>query len=231
MKEEIVNKLFELQDLKYKEFHSNLCPGTNNIIGIRLPILRRYAKELIDVYPIEKLLENIGNEYYEEIMLKGILIGISKEKDINKVIKYIEEFIPKIDNWAVCDTFCAGLKITKKYKKEFWKLIQKYVISNKEFEVRFAIVMILDYFIEDQYLENVLKIFNENKNGKYYVQMAIAWAISICLIKYYEKTVEFLENDKCKLDKFTYNKSIQKAIESYRISNEKKEYLRTLKHK
>ena len=91
--------------------------------------------------------------------------------------------------------------------------------------------MILDYFIEDQYLENVLKIFNENKNGKYYVQMAIAWAISICLIKYYEKTVEFLENDKCKLDKFTYNKSIQKAIESYRISNEKKEYLRTLKNK
>lgn len=229
MKEEVINELFDLQDLKYREFHSNLCPGANNIIGIRIPILRKYAKELISMYPLEELLENIGNEYYEEIMLKGILIGISKEKNINKLMNYIEKFITEIDNWAVCDTFCAGLKITKKYKKEMWQFIQKYTKSNKEFEVRFAIVMILDYYIEDEYLEKDLKIFNENKNNKYYVQMAVAWAISLCIIKYYDRTVEFLKSNKCKLDKFTFNKSIQKAIESYRISSEEKEVLRNLK--
>lgn len=157
------------------------------------------------------------------------MIGISKEKDINKVMNYIEEFITKIDNWAICDTFCAGLKITKKYKKEMWQFIQKYIKSNKEFEVRFALVMILDYYIEDEYLEKDLKIFNENKNNKYYVQMAVAWAISLCIIKYYDRTVEFLKSDKCKLDKFTFNKSIQKAIESYRISGDEKEVLRSLK--
>lgn len=229
MKEEVINELFDLQDLKYREFHSNLCPGANNIIGIRIPILRKYAKELISMYPLEELLENIGNEYYEEIMLKGILIGISKEKNINKLMNYIEKFITEIDNWAVCDTFCAGIKITKKYKKEMWQFIQKYTKSNKEFEVRFAIVMILDYYIEDEYLEKDLKIFNENKNNKYYVQMAVAWAISLCIIKYYDRTVEFLKSDKCKLDKFTFNKSIQKAIESYRISSEEKGVLRSLK--
>lgn len=229
IKDKIKNKLFELQDLKYKEFHSGLCPKTDNIIGVRIPILKKYAKELINNYSLEELLENIGDEYYEEIMLKGILIGISKEKDINKIFAYMEEFIPKIDNWAVCDVFCAGLKITKKCKEEMWKFIQKYIKSEEEFEARFAIVMILDYYIEEEYLEKNFKIFNENKNDKYYVQMAIAWAISICLIKYYDKTLEFLKSNKCKLDKFTYNKSIQKAIESYRISDEKKKYLRTLK--
>lgn len=229
MREEIIKKLFELQDLKYKEFHSRLCPGTDNIIGIRIPILRKYAKELIINYPLEELLKNIEDEYYEEIMLKGILIGLSKEKDINKIFIYMKEFIPKIDNWAVCDTFCAGLKITKKYQKEMRKFIQKYLNSQEEFKIRFAIVMILDYYIEEDYLEDNFKIFNENKSDKYYVQMAIAWAISICLIKYYGRTLEFLESDECKLDKFTFNKSIQKAIESYRISDEQKQYLRNLK--
>lgn len=229
MRKEIIDKLFELQDLKYKEFHSNLCPGTNNIIGVRIPNLKKYAKELINIYSLEELLENIGDEYYEEIMLKGILIGIAKEKDISKIITYIEEFIPKIDNWAICDVFCAGLKITKKYKNEMWQFIQKYIKSNEEFKVRFAIVMILDYYIEEEYLEYDLKIFNENENDKYYVQRAIAWALSLCIIKYYDKTLEFLKSDECKLDKFTFNKSIQKAIESYRISDEKKKYLRTLK--
>jgi 3-methyladenine DNA glycosylase AlkD len=229
MKEKIREKLFELQDLKYKEFHGGLCPGTENIIGVRIPVLRKYAKELISNYKVEELLKSIGDEYYEEIMLKGILIGIVKEKDINKIFNYMEEFIPKIDNWAVCDVFCAGLKITKKHKKEMWKFIQKYIKSDREFEVRFAVVMILDYYIEEEYIESAFSIFNENKNEAYYVQMAIAWAISLCIIKYYDKTLKFLKSKECKIDNFTFNKSIQKAIESYRITDEKKAYLRTLK--
>lgn len=226
MKQKIKEKLFELADTKYKEFHSGLCPGTNSIIGVRVPILRNYAKGLVKEYSVEELLKQIDNEYYEEIMLKGMIIGLEKN-DFNTVLKYIEEFVPQIDNWAVCDVFCAGLKITKKHKEKMWEFLQKYIKSDKEFDVRFGIVMILAYYIEEEYIEKDLKIFDSTTSEAYYVQMAVAWAISMCLIKFYDKTVEYLKISK--LDNFTYNKSIQKAIESYRISNEKKDILRKMK--
>ncbi len=156
MHKKIKEKLYELADLNYKEFHSRLCPGTNNIIGVRVPVLRKYAKELIRDYEITKLLKEIDSQYYEEIMLQGMLIGLEKV-DLRIIQKQIQEFVPKIDNWAICDVFCAGLKITKKYKKEMWDFIQKYLKSDKEFEIRFAIVMILDFYIEEPYLRKILK--------------------------------------------------------------------------
>ena len=227
MREKIKNKLFELADEKYKEFHGGLCPGVNNIIGVRVPVLRNYAKELVKKYSLEELWNQIDDEYYEEIMLKGMIIGLSKKENIDVVFNYIKQFVPKINNWAVCDVFCAGLKITKKYKEEMWNFIQTYRKSEKEFEIRFAIVMILDYYIEEEYLEKDFKIFDSITSKDYYVQMAIAWAVSICLIKHYDETVEYLRN--CKLDKFTFNKSLQKAIESYRVTEDKKQYLRKMK--
>lgn len=226
MKQIIKQELKKLQDRKYKEFHSSLCPGVNNIIGVRVPVLRSYAKELIKQYDIKELLKNIDDEYYEEIMLQGILIGLSKE-NIEFVLEYIESFIPKINNWAVCDTFCAGLKVTKKNKEKMWDFIIKYLNSDKEFELRFSIVMILDYYIEQEKLEKVFEIFDSIKSDKYYVQMAVAWAISICLIKYYDETLEYLKNTD--IDIFIYNKALQKAIESYRINNEQKILLRSMK--
>ena len=227
IKEEIKNKLKELADSKYKEFHSGLCPNTENILGVRVPVLRNYAKEISKQYEIEVLLKNIDNEYYEEVLLQGMLIGLSKEKDIEKILGYIKEFIPKIDNWAICDGFCAGLKITKKNKEIMREFLKPYLNSSKEFEIRFGIVMILDYYIEEKYLEENFKIFEHIKNEEYYVQMAIAWAISICLIKYFDKTIDYLKISK--LDKFTYNKSLQKGIESFRISEENKKILRNMK--
>lgn len=226
MKQKIKEELKSLQDKKYKEFHSKLCPGTNNIIGIRIPVLREYAKTLLKEKDFKTLINNIDDEYYEEIMLQGMLIGLVK-KDFNEIKPYIENFIPKINNWAICDTFCAGLKITKKYKEEMWNLINKYVTSDKEFYIRFAVVMILDYYIEEEYIEADFKIFNNIKSDKYYVQMAVAWAISICFIKYYEKTIEYIKT--ANLDEFTYNKAIQKAIESYRITKEQKDILKKMK--
>lgn len=226
MKQKIKEELVNLQDKKYKEFHSSLCPGTNNMIGIRVPVLRNYAKELLKQYEFRCLMENIDDEYYEEIMLQGMLIGLVKE-DFNTIMKYIKTFIPKIDNWAVCDVFCAGLKITKKNKEKMWEFIKPYLKSDKEFEIRFSVVMILDYYIEEEYLNQIFKIFNEIQSTEYYVQMAVAWAISICIIKYYNETLKYLKN--AELDNFTYNKALQKGIESYRITPEQKQVLRNMK--
>ena len=227
MKQKIKKKLLELSDQKYKEFHGGLCPGTENIIGVRVPVLRKYAQELFKEKDWKQTIEEIDDEYYEEIMLQGMLIGQAKNEDINTILKYMEKYVPKIDNWAICDIFCAGLKITKKYKKEMWNFIQKYLKSDKEFEIRFAVVMILDYYIDEEYLKEDFKIFDDIKHEGYYVKMAVAWAISVCLIKYYEDTVEYLKTSK--IDNWTYNKAIQKAIESYRISDEKKQELRKMK--
>lgn len=226
---EIKKHLLKLADKKYQEFHNKLCPNTNNIIGVRVPVLRKYAKDLIQQYEIKNLLSNIDNEYYEEIMLQGMIIGLSKEKDFNVIKDYIKDFIPKIDNWAVCDVFCAGLKITKKYKKDMWEFIQEYLKSDKEFYLRFSIVMILDFYIEKEYLQKDFEIFNNIRSNKYYVQMATAWAVSLCLIKYYDETIKYLKSKNCKLDDFTYNKALQKARESFRITNEQKEELKKMK--
>ena len=127
MNQKIKKELLELSDKKYKKFHEGLCPGTKNIIGVRVPILRKYAKNLCKEKDWKKTIEEIDNEYYEEIMLQGMLIGQAKNEDINTILKYVENYVPKIYNWAICDVFCAGLKITKKYKKEMWIFIQKYL--------------------------------------------------------------------------------------------------------
>ena len=217
-----------LADEKYRKFHSSLCPGTNNILGIRIPILRNYAKELSANHSLEFLLDNIDDEYNEEIMLKGMIIGLNKNLKWDDLQKYIKDYVPKINNWGICDCFCAGLKISKRYKEEMWNLINKYLKSDKEFEVRFAIVMILDYYIDESYLERNFEIFNNIKLDKYYVKMAVAWAISICVIKFYDETIDYLKY-KSDLDDWTYNKAIRKAIESYRIENKQKEFLRKMK--
>lgn len=224
---EVRKRLFELSDKKYQEFHSNLCPNNNNILGVRVPILRNYAKELLNKYDINELLENIKDDYYEEIMLQGMIIGLDKSKDINITLSYIDNFVPKIDNWAICDVFCAGLKITNRYKEEMWKYICKYLKSDKEFELRFAIVMMLDYYIDEEHMHKILAICDNIHSDKYYVQMAVAWLLSICLIKYYDETIGYLNS--CELDKFTYNKAIQKAIESYRLDKNQKEELKKMK--
>lgn len=227
MGNKIRQDLFAMQDLKYKEFHGSLCPDMDNIIGVRIPKLREYAKELYKSNNLKDI--KIEDKYYEELVIQGMLIGFQTKEPIEEVIKQVEEFIPKINSWAVCDTFCAGLKITKKYPTEMFKVIKKYLKSTQEYQVRFAIVMLLDYYINDQYIDQVLQILDNVKLDKYYVQMANAWAISICLIKYYNKTLDFLNTTK--IDDFTYNKGIQKALESYRITNDQKEYLRTLKRR
>lgn len=220
----IRKRLFELQDLKYKEFHSNLCPNNDNIIGIRVPILKSFAKQL---YKEDKnILNKLGNTYYEEVMLQGFIISLSTEP-VNKKIKLIEKFVPKIDNWAICDTFCSSLKIKNKEKEIYWDFLKKYYDSSKEFEIRFLLVMLLDHYLEEKYLDEICNIIRNINNDNYYVKMSKAWLISIMYIKYPKYTLKELDN--LNLDSWTYNKSIQKIIESKRVCTEEKEYLKKLK--
>lgn len=223
--EELREKLFSLADEKYKEFHGSLCPGTNNIIGIRVPILRNLARSVAKE-DWREYLKNAKDDYYEEVMLQGMVIGLAK-MEFKERIEYVKEFIPKIDNWAVCDVTCAGFKFTKKNMEEVWKFLEPYLVSNKEFEIRFAVVMLLDFYITEEYIKDVLEILNNIHHEGYYVKMAVAWAISICYIKFPKETMKLLEKNN--LDTFTYNKALQKITESYRVSKQEKDKIRKIK--
>lgn len=223
--DKIREKLFEKQDLKYKEFHSSLCPKVDKIIGVRVPELRKMAKE-ISVQDYDEFLTNAQNEYYEELLLQGLVIGYAKIS-IEETFKYLKNFVPKINSWAVCDTTCSNLKITKKHMKEMWDFLEQYINSDKEYEIRFAIVMYLNYYLTDEYIDEILKKVDKITNKEYYVQMAIAWLISFAYIKQKEKTKKYLLKNN--LDKFTHNKSIQKICESYRVLQDEKEELRKIK--
>ena len=227
LRKKVLKQLYEMQDLKYKEFDSSLCPNVDNIIGVQVPKLRGIAKKLVKEDKKEYLeLENI--EYYEEKVIQGLMIGMSN-LTIEDTKKYLEKFIPKIDSWAVCDIVCSSLKLSKKYQKEMWEFLEIYIKSDKEFEIRFVVVMYLDYFLNDEYIDRVIKNISKIKSDKYYVQMAIAWLLAESFIKQKEKTKEYLKNNK--LDNFTHNKVIQKIIDSYRVSQEEKEFVRTLRRK
>jgi 3-methyladenine DNA glycosylase AlkD len=229
MSENIRKRLIKLSDKKYKEFISGLIQTSkekNNMLGIRLPILRAYAKELAkgnwkDYFSEKEI-------YSEETLLKGMIIGYAK-MDIEERLKYIKKYIPKIDNWGTCDSFCNTLKFTKGNEERVWEFIQPYLKSDKEFEIRFGIVMIICYFIKEEYIDKVLKILNSTKHDGYYVKMAVAWALAECYVKFPEKTMILLKNNR--LRKFTYNKALQKIIESYKVDDKDKDIIRGMRRK
>lgn len=223
--EDTRKKLFEMQDLKYKEFHSSLCPNVDKIIGVRIPQIRAMAKEIAS-NEYKEFLENAQDEYYEELVLQGLVIGYAKIS-IEETFEYLKEFVPKINSWAVCDTTCSNLKITKKHMQEMWDFLDQYINSDKEYEIRFALVMYLNYFLTDEYIDEILQKISKIENKEYYVQMAIAWLVSTAYVEQREKTETFLKQNN--LDKFTQNKSIQKIRESYRVSKEDKERVKKYK--
>lgn len=218
-------QLFAKQDLKYKKFHSSLCPNVDKIIGVRVPELRKMAKE-IATQDYAQFLERAKDEYYEELVLKGLVIGYAKIS-IEETFKYLEKFVPKINSWAVCDTTCSNLKITKKHMQEMWEFLEQFINSKNEYEIRFALVMYLNYFLTDEYIDEILQKIDKITSKEYYVQMAIAWLLSFAYIKQKEKTEKYLLQNN--LDEFTQNKVIQKICESYRVSNEDKEKMRKYK--
>lgn len=227
MSNKVREQIFQLADEEYKQFQSKLCPGNDNIVGVRVPNLRKLAKQIAKE-DWREYMKTAKNEYYEEVMLQCMVIGYVKA-DIEEILSYVTKLIPKIDNWAVCDGLCSGLKLTKKNKIHVWEYLQPYLLSKQEFEMRFGIVMLLTYYIEEAYIDKVLESLDRAKHDGYYVKMAVAWAISICYVKFPEKTMEHLKNNT--LDDFTYNKALQKIIESLRVDKETKMLIRSMKRK
>ncbi len=221
----VINDLIKMQDIKYRDFQIKLIPGYNidTMLGIRTTDLRKYAKELIKSNNYLSYLDDLPHKYFEENQLEAFII--SEIKDYDVCINYINKFLPYVDNWATCDQMSPKI-----FKKNHYKLINnimKWINSDKPYTIRFGIGMLMRYFLDEDFKEEYLKIVSCIKSDEYYVNMMIAWFFATALAKQYDKTIIYLENNK--LDKWIHNKTIQKAIESYRISPDKKEYLKSLK--
>lgn len=226
MKNDIKKYLNDNIDLKYRNFQLGLLPKDTNILGVRMPILRKLAKK-VSLGDYKSYLKDSSINTYEEIMLQGMVIG-NLDISFDELVSYIDGFVPKINNWAICDSFVASLKLTKRYKSDMFNYIKKYIDSS-EFGIRFMLVMLIWYYIDIEYLSSIFSIIDEIKSDKYYVKMAISWLISSFYIKYENETLEYLKTTK--IDDFTYNKSIQKIVESKQVSNRKKEILSSMKRK
>jgi len=223
----IREQLFELADEEYRKFQSTLCPGCSNILGVRVPLLRNLAKDIAKGDWCGYL-KNAGNDYFEEIMLQGMVIGYA-QAETEELMGYIKAFVPKIDNWAVCDSFCTGLKFTKKNRSRVWENLHLHLASKEEFEIRFGTVMLLNYYVEEDYIDRVLLLLDGIKHEGYYVKMAVAWAVSICFVRFPEITIDYLMQNA--LDDFTFNKSLQKITESLRVDKETKTLIRGMRRK
>lgn len=227
IEKQVREKLFLMQDLKYKQFHSRLIPTVNEdlIIGVRTPQLRKFAKEFAKENASKEFLKILPHKYYEENNLHAFLI--ESEKDFSVAIKLCEAFLPYIDNWATCDMFSP--KCFKKHPDKLLEKIKLWLKSENLYTVRYAIVCLLSNFLDEKFSEDILELVCAVKSKEYYINMAIAWFFSVALVKQYEFTLPYITEKR--LDMWVHNKSIQKAVESLRIEKSTKEYLKTLKIK
>lgn len=222
---ELQKQLFEMQDLSYRDFHAKLMPTIEKekIIGIRTPMLRKFAKEYAKTADKEIFLKELPHQYYEENNLHGFLLEM--EKDYEKLVEELDVFLPCVDNWATCDMMRP--KIFKKHLPNLRKKIEEWLSSTHTYTIRYGIGMLLSYYLDDAFEEQDLQRVSQIQSEEYYVNMMIAWYFATALAKQWKKTIPYLE--KQMLSPWVHNKAIQKAIESYRITNEQKEFLRTLK--
>ena len=229
MRDAVLSKLLSLCDNSYAEFTKKLVPDTRYpILGIRVPELKVLAKKLAKEKEISESFLSLNHVYYEEYFLHALIVAY-KFNDLDDVLKELENILPHIDNWAICDSFASALKIFRKHPEKVFSQIELWLKSDKPYVVRFGIVVLICYFLDKNFNSNVIKVINEVKSDNYYVNMAIAWLLSVALIKQYDSTIKLIESKA--FPTFIHNKAIQKAIESYRILDKTKNYLRSLKIK
>ncbi len=221
----ITEELFKLQDKKYRDFQSKLIPNvdSDSVIGVRTPELRKLAKKLVKEEDIGEFLNILPHKYFDENQLHAFIL--SEKKDFDKCIEEVDKFLPYIDNWATCDQLSP--KIFKKNKSILLEKIKKWITSSHTYTVRFGIGMLMQHYLGEDFDIKYPKIVAKVKSEEYYINMMIAWYFATALAKQYDKIIPFIEGKK--LDKWTHNKTIQKAIESYRITPEQKAYLKSLK--
>lgn len=227
IEEDIRSRLLELQDLKYRDFQCKLMPTVNpeTVIGVRTPELRKLAKEISKTPDALQFLNILPHKYYEENNLHGHIIDAIKDYD--QVVEKIDVFLPYVDNWATCDLMSP--KVFKKHLPELYKKIGEWLKSSHTYTVRFGIEMLMSFYLDEHFKPEMLDLVAGVKSQEYYVSMMIAWYFATALAKQYDAALPFLREQR--LDKWTHNKAIQKAIESYRITDGQKAYLRTLKAK
>lgn len=225
--DDIRKELKKLQDKGYQKMQVTIIPtvDADSIIGVRTPALRQMAKELSKREDISSFLSDVPHKYFEENQLHAFIL--SGMKDAESCIKLVDEFLPFVDNWATCDQMSP--KVFKKNKQLLLEYVDKWIKSDHTYVKRFAIGMLMEHFLDEDFKTSYLTKISKIRSEEYYVNMMIAWYFATALAKQYEDTLPFIE--KQKLDKWTHNKSIQKAVESYRITPEQKEYLKTLKRK
>ena len=224
---EIRTELFKMQDMDYRDFNSKLIPTVDkeSMIGIRTPDLRKYAKQLGKSSDVIEFLQTLPHKYFDENQLHAFII--SEIKDFKNCIDEINRFLPYIDNWATCDQLSP--KVFKKYHNELFEYIKDWLKSDKVYTLRFGIGMLMEHFLDEDFDILYPETVSNIRSDEYYINMMIAWYFATALAKQYESVIPFIENNS--LDIWTHNKAIQKAVESLRISDEKKEYLKSLKIK
>lgn len=240
-KEKIRSLLEEMAEPEYAKFSGSLLGREAAMLGVRLPKIRGLAKKVARVDGKEYL-ENtlpVGDEepeaaekvqYMEELMLYGMVIGCMKGK-LEELFPYIKRYVARIDNWSLCDSFCTGLKQTKKQPELMWDFLQPYLRSDKEFDLRFGVVMLMDFYVTPEYIDELLRIFDKIEHEGYYVKMAVAWALSVCLVKEWDKSFAYMSSSENHLDEFTFGKTVQKCRESFRLTAEQKDALTEQKEK
>ena len=225
--DEIIKTLFLDQDLKYKDLQTKIIPTVNGnaIIGVRTPQLRAYAKELSRREDIGQFLDELPHKYFDEDQLHAFII--SGIKNYDDAMERLESFLPYVNNWATCDQMSP--KVFKKNKTDLLKHIRVWIKSKEIYTVRFGVGMLMEHFLDEDFDVKYPLMVSKLRSDEYYVNMMIAWYFATALAKQYDAVIPFIEERK--LDVWTHNKAIQKSIESYRITDEQKAYLRTLKIK
>jgi len=227
MEDLICARLEALRDEKYRAFTAKLIPNVCNVLGVRTPLLRKLARELVKdaSFDIKNFLRLNTQRYMEFTLLQAFVIGL-RNTAREEFFFDVKNFVPKINNWAVCDGFCSSLKLVNTYKSEFFDFLQLYLDSEEEYELRFGVVMLLDYYITEEYIDRVLNILVSRRHDGYYAQMAIAWALSMCYVKFFDKTHTTVLG--AEIQPSVLKKTIRKVCESLQSTESQRQLLREL---
>ncbi len=221
-------QLEALADPNYRAFQQTLLPGVDDLLGVRLPELRRLAR-LIAKDDWRGYLAVAPSDSFEERMLQGMVIGCAKA-DCTELLAYTAAFVPVIDNWSVCDSFCSGLKLPRQYPQEVWDFLQPYLSAAQTYPLRFGVVMLLLYYLDSSHIECVLTLLDAAWTETHYARMAVAWAVSMCFARFPERTMRYLTQQHT-LDPETYRRALQKIVESHCVEEDWKRQIRLLRQR